>query len=67
MRPFFNNLSFLFKKKSKASTSAVSAEKFQSFLNESIQFESIVDHKDLTYTIWGDDVKQDVFERWSQG
>ena len=26
-----------------------------------------IDHKDLTRVIWGSNVKQDVFERWSQG
>jgi hypothetical protein len=30
-------------------------------------YDSVLDHKELTYTIWGDNVKQDIFERWSQG
>lgn len=35
--------------------------------NESYFFNSLVDHKELTHTIWGDEIKQDNFERWSQG
>ena len=30
-------------------------------------FNSLVDHKELTHIIWGDEIKQDNFERWSQG
>ncbi len=30
-------------------------------------FNSLVDHKELTQIIWGDEIKQDNFERWSQG
>ena len=37
------------------------------FKNESYFFNSLVDHKELTHTIWGDEIKQDNFERWSQG
>jgi len=31
------------------------------------KYELLVDNKEMTLLIWGDDVKQDVFERWSQG
>lgn len=34
---------------------------------EYTMFNSLVDHKELTQTIWGDEIKQDNFERWSQG
>ena len=44
-----------------------SAGKVSTDLKESTDYASIIDHKELTHTIWGDDVKQDVFERWSQG
>jgi len=30
-------------------------------------FNTLVDHKELTHIIWGDEIKQDNFERWSQG
>lgn len=44
-------------------------EKEQTNVEETpyLLFNSMVDHKELTRTVWGDEIKQDNFERWSQG
>ncbi len=40
---------------------------FDSKEKETSPFESLEEHRELTSIVWGSNIKQDLFDRWSQG